>query len=220
MGARGFEYTVEAKSLEDFKTRFFELAEMDRHDNGHDCYSGDIGQKSHYVMLSSTPVSPSVLETLEQENEGDKWGPAMAAPVKERKLVGERYVKKVRGYGNSRWTALERAKSELDLTKSLIISQNADLLSDPKFKLVPSGEESGWFVTGSNVSSPFKNKSEAKKVYKETLLKTGHGSLIYKDNCFTRVCSREAMWEFTIVLQDFELTEEIAHFKVWGWAAE
>lgn len=86
MGACEFVTVGKGKTAKD---AFHKAVEYDQHENGHSAYSGSIGQKYEYKMVSG--FSPKTVKEgyalaeklLNEDDEtyGDKWGPCHCIPV-------------------------------------------------------------------------------------------------------------------------------------------
>lgn len=91
MGACDF---YESSSYPDANKAFQSITENARYEHGSGGYSGTIAEKSDFTILTHTPQSPEELQALQEKyDDGDKWGPAYAAPYAESSLGKERTVK-------------------------------------------------------------------------------------------------------------------------------
>jgi hypothetical protein len=91
MGACDF---YESSSYVDVNKAFQSITENARYEHGSGGYSGTIAEKSDFTILTRTPQSPEELQALQERySDGDKWGPAYAAPYAEATLGKERTVK-------------------------------------------------------------------------------------------------------------------------------
>jgi hypothetical protein len=78
----------------DANVAFRTLVDQSQYEDGAGGYTGTIAEKSDFTILTHAPQSPEELEALqEKHSDGDKWGPAYAAPFAESSLGKERTVK-------------------------------------------------------------------------------------------------------------------------------
>jgi len=220
MGASSFQIMIHAKNNKEFSKAFHAEAMEDRYECGNDAYSGTIGQKVSFQMLSKTPVDAATLRGLQEKHEGDKWGDAMACPVAEEKAFGKSKTKTVKVECEKGWEALEKVRAMYP-EYTVITETNATKVRDPKWSLEKVVFQKGWRVSwGFGKETLFEKKGAAVKGYKELLLKGEKATLTYQDTKFQRVLKRQAQWSLTVVLQKYKSTGKVSHYAVWGWAAE
>ena len=230
MGACSFSLRINATTLEEFKKKFYAKAEEDRYENGHDAYSGTIGQKSGWNMLSTTPVSQSKFSELKNKNEGDKWGKAMACPIAKVKTVSDVItVTKIVDITNpngwsERTDAIQLAVTDLPANAKVMEKFQVDKVSDPVYVAelkMKSKENEGWRVRccGSVQPQIFKTQAEANKLAKELIVK-GMTEVFKQGPSYQQVMKKPATYKVTLQYQLTEITDEISHYEVWGWAAE
>lgn len=68
---------------DDPKTIFKDLVKKARHDYGFCGYTGTIAEKTQFKIVSKVPMTKSYWQSDEAQQkygEGEKWGPALAAP--------------------------------------------------------------------------------------------------------------------------------------------
>lgn len=219
MGACSFSLTIDATNEKQFAKAFHDAAAEDRYENGHDSYSGTIGQKSGWRMLSATPVSKSKLAELKEKHEGDKWGDAMACPVAEEILVGKAKTKKVKVEAGDSWEAQNAARAMFggDVKVSF---KGSTKVKEATYKLEKLDIKTGWRVKRWNSEEVFEKKGDCLKRYKELLSAGENVSMFYKDQEFKRVLVKPSVWEVDVEIQSFRVGDKISHYAVWGWAAE
>jgi hypothetical protein len=230
MGSCSFGLRINATNLEEFKKKFYDLVEEDRYENGHDAYSGTIGQKSGWNMLSSTPISQSKLSELKNRHEGDKWGNAMACPIAKVKTVSDvvTVTKTVdvllTGWGENTEAIRLTVATLPENAKIVEKSIKVDKVSDPVYVAeltMKSKENEGWRVRccGSIQPQIFKTQAEANKVAKELIVK-GMTEVFKQGPSYKQVMKKPPVYKVTLQYQLTEITNEISHYEVWGWAAE
>lgn len=217
MGACSFSLTIDATNEKQFAKAFHDAAAEDRYENGHDSYSGTIGQKSGWRMLSATPVSRARLAELKEKHEGDKWGDAMACPVAEEKLVGKPKIKKVKVEAGDSWEADSLACSQLNGKVKVL---NRTVLKEAVYVLEKVETQVGWRVEFGWNKVSYGTKSECLKLYKEKLMAGETAKMVYIDPVFKRVLKKQTLWEVEVEIQETQTTTNISHYAVWGWAAE
>lgn len=76
---------------DDPKTIFKILVKQARHDYGNDGYTGTIAEKTEFKIVSNVPMPKSYWQSdkaLKKYGDGEKWGPALAAPYCEENKTG------------------------------------------------------------------------------------------------------------------------------------
>ena len=231
MGAQGFSFTISATNQGAFERSFNALVREDQYENGHDPYSGTIGQKSGYTMLHSgestyqekIPVSPSELERLREENEGAKWGPAVACPVAVMKEVSATTkTKKIKS--ESTYACKKKLKETTKARKGCEVTikiQSVTKIKDAQYKLRKVGSPKEWRVVNGYGHSHFssKTKKEALEQYKIRLLAGERVQLIFVDQEWERVQTHQPEFEVEYTVFQRKKTKKISHYEVWGWAA-
>ena len=216
MGAHTFSLKIYAKSDKQFKTEFHAAAEEDRHENGRGTYSGTIGQKTDYILLPS--CNQREIRKLQEKNEGDKWGPAMAAGVFEVKKFGKSrtvsYTMSVFGSNTARmeFRSMFKDGEEIEIT-------SVEVISLPEYKLEKVDDRTGWKVT-SYGDTFWGTKKECLKEYKARLLEGRSCNMVQQAQVYERVCSRLPKFKVTGRVTKVRPTGKISHYEVWGWAAD
>lgn len=227
MGAQGFTITIQAKNVGHFHRLFWQEVKDDRLEYGQGSYSGTIGQKSGYTMVSDQPLSPSVVDKLEDEREGSKWGPALACPVAEMKEVARVSKKKSMPFDSER--AWHRGVEELLMKqtkarKGCEVDINITSLvkaREPRYKLVKKESPKKWCVINRTGRTTFSSdkKSAAVTAYKQQLMMGMEVSLVYVDQVWERIQTHPAQWDVEYDVIHLRKTGETAEYAVWGMAA-
>ena len=234
MGAHGFGLTIMSKSISKFNLAFQSAVKSDRYENGHDAYSGSIGQKDGYELVSRDPIDPKDFEKLKEKNEESKWGPAMACPVSEVKEIStsSSKTKKIKWAGRqdlSRWEAKNRLEEDIKPRKNCYIRIQVTAVTkmkDAEYKIQKVESPKEWRVErymggrGGDCRFRSKTKAEALRLYKQALTNGESVRLIYIDQEWVRVLAKPSEYEVTYTVTNLKSTGKISHFEVWGWAAE
>ena len=216
MGAHTFSLKINAKSDEQFKTKFHAAAEEDRHENGRGTYSGTIGQKTDYILLPS--CYPREIRSLQEKNDGNKWGPAMAAGIFEVKKFGKSRTVSYTMFalsGNAtrmEYKAMFKDGEEIEIT-------SVEVIREAEYKLKKVDDRTGWKVT-SYGDTFWGTKKECLKEYKARLLEGRACNMVQQAQVYERVCSSLAKFKVTGKVTRVRPTGKISHYQVWGWAAD
>lgn len=111
MGACDF---YESSRETDPKKAFRSLVDHAQYEYGSGGYSGTIAEKSDFTILTHAPQSPEELNALHaQYADGDKWGPAYAAPFAAVEDGKERTIKvRAKSEGEARKLVKEKLKGK------------------------------------------------------------------------------------------------------------
>tara|TARA_R110002020_G_scaffold358855_2_gene571467 strand:- start:2558 stop:3244 length:687 start_codon:yes stop_codon:yes gene_type:complete len=227
MGATGFSMSIQAKDPVTFHRMFLQAARDDRLEYGNDSYSGTIGQKSGYTMVSEQPLSPSVVDKLEDERDGDKWGAALACPVAEMKEVARVSKKKKKmpfdservWYRGVEELLMKQTKPrkgcEVEIKVTSLVKAR-----EPRYKLVKKESPKKWCtINRGRTTFSSDKKSAAITAYKQQLMVGLEVSLVYVDQVWERIQTHPAQWDVEYDVIHLRKTDEIAEYAVWGMAA-
>jgi hypothetical protein len=228
MGATRFSFHIQSKNEGHFHGMFKQKVLDDRASYGQDPYSGTIGQKSIYKMLSQEPLSPQEVETLQSTNPGSKWGDALACPLAEMEVVA-RVSKKKKSMPilEERVHRMQLEMILMEKTKprkgcEVIIRINQVVkVKEAKYKLRKKESPKMWCVitrTGRTTFSS-QNKKAAVIDYKQQLMMGLEPRLVYVDQIWERVRTHDCKWDIDYEVIHQRKTGKIAEYVVWGMAA-
>ena len=221
MGAHSFETTIFATNLKSFHRAFEQESEQDRYENGHDCYSGSIGQKSGARMVVDKPITEEQYRQLiEETGWGDKWDSVcFAAPIAEVKLVGKAKTKTAKFVAADASEARDMALAKYGSENARVKVVSTTCLRGVSYKLEKVESQKGWRVKVGWDEVHFETKSLALAFYKEQLLAGKQADMLYKDQQYKRVVKKKAQFEITVEIQKTKVGTKISHYNVWGMAA-
>ena len=241
MGACDF---YESSSYVDVNKAFQSITENARYEHGAGGYSGTIAEKSDFTILTHTPQSPEELQALqEQYDDGDKWGPAYAAPYAESSLGKERTVKvRAKSHAEAEEKLREKLKGKsfkLKEMKPLTLPHTNKIRrkkhgGKPKVKWA-------WSSSRPNHDTPLEAAraaeaylaeragpdgyliDEAFTVYPVAVLlgndgaMTKHGSTPVAYTVTLGRNDKVVTWEATITVR--KVSDKVAGWAFWGWAS-
>ena len=218
MGACSFELVIDATNNKQFRSLFFEAAEEDRYENGHDAYSGTIGQKNGYRMFDM--VTPENLRALQERHEGGKWDDAHAVPVAEVKKKGRSKTRTRVMIARDQQEAKQAFIEKYGEGKKVII-KSVTKTREAVYKLVKKDTNTGWRVTYGWNGVFYGTKAQCEKLLKEKVLAGERNcNMVQQAQQYERVMKTLPKYEITAELYAEKPTGKVSHYVVWGWAAE
>jgi len=241
MGACDF---YESSSYEDANKAFQSITENARYEHGSGGYSGTIAEKSDFTILTRTPQSPEELAALQEKySDGDKWGPAYAAPYAEATLGKE---KKIKVRAKSRAGAEDKLREKLK-GKSFKLKEMVSI-TEPHSNKIRRKKHGGkpkikwaWSSQGKQYDTPLEAARAAEAylaeragpdayltdtaftVFPVAVLVGNNGTVSAHRKtpvAYTVTLARNdkvVTWEATII--ERKLTGKIAGWAFWGWAS-
>jgi hypothetical protein len=243
MGACDF---YESSRETDPKKAFRSLVDNAQYEYGSGGYSGTIAEKSDFTILTRTPQSPEELNALHAKYaDGDKWGPAYAAPFAAVESGKEKVVKvRAKNQTEAEQKLREKFKGKSFKVKEIkaITSPHTNKIRRKKHGGKPKIKWA-WSSNGKTYDKPLDAARAAEEYLKERAGKGDAGwvidtaytvfpvaVLIDNDGTVTKHSKtpvaytvtlgrndKVVTWEATVVMR--KVSKKIAGWSFWGWAS-